>query len=285
VCYNRQSDGLEDTLSTAGERERERELLHNWRFTANLSLLRAPWDSRPEFSFSQLNTWGHIPYRTSSLTIGWVCHLQLLLALASAFLLESESRGTLDHILLPQIREYPFCRLLRLAGLRWRYSTPPLHWNTAGVQSQSHIATDVQSISKSWRRALSGTHDLIFITLWQLRSCFCGAPSLSRGRACLLFMLLAVASVVFLGSESLWTHDHVLLSQIWDFLFVASYDSQGHGVRIRPRLHTDRFAELSHVFSLLQIREDSVLVSKSKLCYDRRFSRPVRLGIKHPSGA
>jgi hypothetical protein len=25
--------------------------------------------------------------------------------------------------------------------------------------------------------------------------------------------------------------------------------------------------------------------SKSKLCYDRRFSRPVCLGIKHPSGA
>jgi hypothetical protein len=25
--------------------------------------------------------------------------------------------------------------------------------------------------------------------------------------------------------------------------------------------------------------------SKSKLCYDRRFRRPVRLGVKHPSGA
>jgi hypothetical protein len=25
-------------------------------------------------------------------------------------------------------------------------------------------------------------------------------------------------------------------------------------------------------------------VAKSKLCYDRRFSRPVCLGIKHPSG-
>jgi hypothetical protein len=27
------------------------------------------------------------------------------------------------------------------------------------------------------------------------------------------------------------------------------------------------------------------VLSKSKLCYDRRFSRPVCLGIKHPSGA
>jgi hypothetical protein len=44
-------------------------------------------------------------------------------------------------------------------------------------------------------------------------------------------MLLALASAVFLGSESLGTRDHILL-------FVASYDSQGHGGSIRPRLHT-----------------------------------------------
>jgi hypothetical protein len=31
---------------------------------------------------------------------------------------------------------------------------------------------------------------------------------------CLLYMLLALASVVFLGSESLGTRDHILLSQI-----------------------------------------------------------------------
>jgi hypothetical protein len=33
------------------------------------------------------------------------------------------------------------------------------------------------------------------------------------------------------------TRDHILLSQIWDFLFVASDDSQGYGGGIRPRLH------------------------------------------------
>jgi hypothetical protein len=60
-------------------------------------------------------------------------------------------------------------------------------------------------------------HDQIFITLWQFRSCFCVAPSLMRGRVCLLFMLLVLASAVFLGSESLGTRDHILLSQIWDF--------------------------------------------------------------------
>jgi hypothetical protein len=47
---------------------------------------------------------------------------------------------------------------------------------------------------------------------------------------------MALASIVFIGSESLGTRDHILLSQIWGFPFVASCDSQGGG--IRPRLHT-----------------------------------------------
>jgi hypothetical protein len=68
-------------------------------------------------------------------------------------------------------------------------------------------ATDGQSISKSWCRAPSVAHEQIFITLWQLRSCFCGAPSLTRGRVCLSYMLLAPASVVFLGFMSLRTRD------------------------------------------------------------------------------
>jgi hypothetical protein len=36
-----------------------------------------------------------------------VSHLQLLLVLASAFILGSETRGTRDNILLPQIRDSP----------------------------------------------------------------------------------------------------------------------------------------------------------------------------------
>jgi hypothetical protein len=59
----------------------------------------------------------------------------------------------------------------------------------------------------------SGAYDQIFITLWQLRFC-CGAPSLTRGRVRLLYMLLALASAVLLVSKA-----HILLSQIWDFPF------------------------------------------------------------------
>jgi hypothetical protein len=36
---------------------------------------------------------------------GWVCCLKLLLALASTFILRSESRGTHEHILLSQIHD------------------------------------------------------------------------------------------------------------------------------------------------------------------------------------
>jgi hypothetical protein len=64
-------------------------------------------------------------------------------------------------------------------------------------QSRSHIATDGRSVSQWW----SSWPDII--TVWQLRSCFCGAPSLTRGRVCLLYMLLALASnfLPFIGTE------------------------------------------------------------------------------------
>jgi hypothetical protein len=55
----------------------------------------------------QLNTCGYSPYVTSSLAIGSVCRSQLLLELASAVILMSESHGTHDHILLSQIRGSP----------------------------------------------------------------------------------------------------------------------------------------------------------------------------------
>jgi hypothetical protein len=64
------------------------------------------------------------------------------------------------------------------------------------------------------------------------------ALSLTRGRVCRLQLLLVLASAVILGPKSRGTFDHILLSQILDFLFVASYDSQVYGGGIRPRLHT-----------------------------------------------
>jgi hypothetical protein len=73
------------------------------------------------------------------------------------------------------------------------------------------------------------------------RLVFCGAPSLTRGRVYLLYMLLAIASAIFLGPSPL------VLATIRVFyllrretsIFVTYYDSQGHGKGIRPRLRTD----------------------------------------------
>jgi hypothetical protein len=60
-------------------------------------------------------------------------------------------------LVIPQGTGFPFCRLLRLTGLWWRYSNPPriyvLQEQDGPVQSQSqsqsHIMTDDQSISMS----------------------------------------------------------------------------------------------------------------------------------------
>jgi hypothetical protein len=64
-----------------------------------------------------------------------------------------------------------------------------------------------------------GTYDQIFIISVTVTVLFCGVPSLTRGWVCLLYMLLAVVSTVFLGTESLGTREHILPSQIWDFPF------------------------------------------------------------------
>jgi hypothetical protein len=85
---------------------------------------------------------------------GLVCNLLLQVVLAIAVPLGSESHGTRDHILLSQFLRppqpgrpgpriyipqeqggpdiplgtgFPFRRILRLAGLWWRYSNPPPH--------------------------------------------------------------------------------------------------------------------------------------------------------------
>jgi hypothetical protein len=88
----------------------------------SLSWNKAPiWGLRPDLFWQLRICWFGAP----SLTSGRIGRLQLLLVLASAVIFWSESRRTRGQILLSQIRDFPFRRLLRLAGSRWRYSTPP----------------------------------------------------------------------------------------------------------------------------------------------------------------
>jgi hypothetical protein len=79
----------------------------------------------------------------------------------------------------------------------------------------------------------SGAYDHIFISVRQLRGCWCGALSLMRGRVCRLQLLLVLASAVILGSESRGTRGHILLSQIRYFPFrrLVSLIASRHGPR------------------------------------------------------
>jgi hypothetical protein len=65
------------------------------------------------------------------------------------------------------------------------------------------------------------------------------------------YMLLTLASAVFLGSESLGTRDHILLSQIWDFPFRRLLWLTGGG--IRPRLHMDESRLIYNRYSLYNL--------------------------------
>jgi hypothetical protein len=62
----------------------------------------------------------------------------------------------------------------------------------------------------------SGAQEQKFVTVTQLRICWCGEPSLTRRWVSRLQFLLVLASAVILRTESRGTHYHILLSQIRD---------------------------------------------------------------------
>jgi hypothetical protein len=91
------------------------------------------WGLRPDFYYCQtvagLLMWGAVSDERTGLSFTIVpgprqrSHFRV------------GSRGTHDHILLSQIRDFPFRHLLWVAGLRWRYSTPPKAANTLSLYS------------------------------------------------------------------------------------------------------------------------------------------------------
>jgi hypothetical protein len=94
--------------------------------SASLSWNKAPiWGLRPDFYYCQtvagLLMWDALSHERTGLSI----------TIAAGPRQRSHSRVRVpwdsQYILLPQIRDFPFRRHLRLAGIRWRYSTPPPH--------------------------------------------------------------------------------------------------------------------------------------------------------------
>jgi hypothetical protein len=79
----------------------------------------------------------------------------------------------------------------------------------------------------------SGAYDQIFIIVWQLRVCWFGAPSLTRERVCRLQLLLASPAQSFSGPSPVGLVAIFYCLRFETSLFVASYDSQGHGGGIR----------------------------------------------------
>jgi hypothetical protein len=106
--------------------------------------------SRHDQEIFRMITCFHSPYVTSSLTRGWVCNLQLLLALASRVILRSDSRGTRNHILLSQIRDSP----------NWRTRSPYLYKYTPGTEWPTCIPSHCVSFSSppTTRRATHNLH-------------------------------------------------------------------------------------------------------------------------------
>jgi hypothetical protein len=75
--------------------------------SASLSWCQAPtWGPRPDLYCCQ-TVLDLFLCGAPSLTRGPICHLQLLLVLASAVIYGYESGGTQDHILLFQIQDFP----------------------------------------------------------------------------------------------------------------------------------------------------------------------------------
>jgi hypothetical protein len=93
----------------------------------------------------------------------------------------------------------------------------------------------------------SGAYDQIFITVRQLRICWCEALSLTWGRICCLQLLLVLASAVLFGSESHGTRDHILLSRIRDIPF-----------RRLPRLATNSSGKLLTFYNFGRTEQKSL---------------------------
>jgi hypothetical protein len=146
--------------------------------------------------------------------------------IASAVILWSESPRPHDHISLSNFRIHqpggpgpP----IYTSGTWWPSYRPgtgfhPLHSVQSPLlllcftTSQSYFTTDGQSANQPWYQATTWDPWPIFFSFFleiafrQLRVCYCGAPSLPRGRVCNLQLLLSLASAVFLGSEFRRTH-------------------------------------------------------------------------------
>jgi hypothetical protein len=118
-----------------------------------------------------------------------------------------------------------------------------------------------------------GAHDQIFIAPLLLRSSFCGAPSLTRRCVCLLYMLLALASAVFLESSRvpLYSRPYFTVSDL-RLLFSSPPTTRRVTVEVFDPASTRG----------LCINQSQSIKVKVKVILRLTISQPVSLGIEHP---
>jgi hypothetical protein len=119
-----------------------------------------PLETHEKYYFFKLNTWCRSPYITSSLSRGRVCHLQLLLVLASAVISRSESCGIYGNILMSQTRGTPKLEVQVPVFISPRIRVAQLYPPGTGfldnqlkVKVKSYFTTGgLLPISSSWRQ-------------------------------------------------------------------------------------------------------------------------------------
>jgi hypothetical protein len=129
---------------------------------------KAPvWDLRRDFCYYQtvagLLMWGALSDERTDLSFTVAsCPRQ-----CSHFRVRVSESWDSYHILLSQTRDFPFRRLLQLAGLRWRYSNPPPH----GLRFNSWLQTVPVITCRHGphrKRRSSGAVQLLLIRIWCL---------------------------------------------------------------------------------------------------------------------
>jgi hypothetical protein len=113
---------------------------------------------------------------------------------------------------IPPGTGFPFCHLLRIVGLRWKYSNPPSHGVGLNFEVRSYFTTDSQSVSMSWCRAHLRTCDQILLSVGMLLSEICGLVSV--GLPLWREDGSAICSAITQWSESRRTRNHALLSHL-----------------------------------------------------------------------
>jgi hypothetical protein len=91
-------------------------------------------------------------------------------------------------------------------------------------------------VSQSWCRIPSGANDQIFITAWQLWSYFVGCHIWRDDRSAFCICCWPLPAQSFSGPSPLGLATISYCLRFETSIFVASYDSQGHGGGIRPAL-------------------------------------------------